>query len=165
MRILLLHSDVPADAPPDEQDTLRQAAAIEAALRRRGHETTRVAFVPDAPETEALISSDTPDVVFNLVESVWGRCVYAPLAPAMLSDLGVPFTGVDAAAMAVCGDKILTKRILEAAGLPTPAWSEPPHWRGIGKDRWIVKSLNEDASLGLDDAAVVVGHGRLTPPA
>jgi hypothetical protein len=32
MRVLILHSDIPADAPPDEQDTLRQAEAIDAAL-------------------------------------------------------------------------------------------------------------------------------------
>jgi len=44
-----------------------------------------------------------------------------------------------AAAMAACQDKVLTKRILEAARLPTPAWSEAPHWRGIdqGRSRWL----------------------------
>jgi D-alanine-D-alanine ligase len=47
--------------------------------------------------------------------------------------------------------------MLEAAGLPTPAWSEAPQWRGIDEGRWIVKSVTEDASLGLDDAAVVCG--------
>jgi D-alanine-D-alanine ligase len=60
--------------------------------------------------------------------------------------------------MAMCDDKILTKRLLEAGRLPTPAWSEPPHWRGIDQDRWIVKAVSEDASLGLDDAAVVRGR-------
>jgi D-alanine-D-alanine ligase len=158
MRILILHSDIPADAPPDEQDTLRQAAAIEAALLRRGHEAVCAAFVPSESEMEALVVRENPDVVFNLVETVWGRCLYGPLAPAILVSLGVPFTGAETAAMAACGDKVLTKRMLEAAGLPTPAWSEAPHWRGIDQDRWIVKSVTEDASLGLDDAAVVSGR-------
>lgn len=157
MRILVLHSDVPPDAPPDEQDTLRAAAAIESALKRRGHETVTEVFVPDEGKIAALIARETPDVVFNLVESVWGKCLYAPLAPAILSRIGVPFTGTPSAAMSVCDDKILTKRMLKAAGLPTPAWSEPPHWRGIDEDRWIVKAVSEDASLGLDDAAVVRG--------
>jgi len=157
MRILILHTDIAPDAPPDDQDTLRQAAAIEAALKRRGHEAVCGVFVPDEAEMEALIARENPDVVFNLVESLWGRCLYAPLAPAILSSLGVPYTGADAAAMSACGDKILTKRILETAGLPTPAWSEAPHWRGIDQGRWIVKSVTEDASFGLDDAAVVTG--------
>ena len=157
MRILILHSDVPPDAPPDEQDTLKQAAAIEAALKRRGHDPVCGAFVPDESAMDALVARENSDVVFNLVETVWGRCLHAPLAPAILAGIGVPFTGAEAAPMAACGDKVLTKRMLEAAHLPTPAWSEAPNWRGIDSGRWIVKSVSEDASLGLDDSAVVTG--------
>jgi D-alanine-D-alanine ligase len=115
-------------------------------------------FVPDAPQMEALIGAENPDVVFNLVESVWGIGLHAPLAPAMFSSFGVPFTGASAAAMAATGDKVLCKRLLKMAKLPTPAWSEPPHWRNIGEGRWIVKSITEDASFGLDDGAVVQGR-------
>jgi D-alanine-D-alanine ligase len=158
MRTLILHSDVPADAPPDEQDTLRQAAAVEAALKRRGHEVSCAVFTPDASDIETLLSREDPDLVFNLVESVWGRGIFAPLAAQMFANLGVPFTGVHAAAMTACNDKVLTKRMLGAAKLPTPVWSEPPNWRGIGRERWIVKSLSEDASFGLDDGAVVTGR-------
>ena len=161
MRVLILHSDIPADAPPDEQDTLRQAEAIEAALKRRGHEAVSATFVPTEADMDALVARENPDVVFNLVETVWGKCLYGPLAPSILASLGVPYTGADAAAMAACGDKVLTKRMLEAAGLPTPAWSEAPHWRGIDEGRWIVKSVTEDASLGLDDGAVVSGKAAV----
>ncbi|MBC7832277.1 MAG: hypothetical protein H7Y62_09695, partial [Hyphomicrobium sp.] len=73
MRILILHTDIPPDAPPDDQDTLRQAAAIEAALKRRGHEAVCGVFIPDESEMEALIARENPDVVFNLVETLWGR--------------------------------------------------------------------------------------------
>jgi D-alanine-D-alanine ligase len=160
MRVLVLHSDVPPDAPPDEQDTLLQAAAVESTLLALGHEASRIVFIPDPSALEAVISREYPDVVFNLVETIWGRGEHAPLAPAMLAQLGVPFTGASAASIATCGDKVLTKRILAGAGagLPTPAWSEPPHWRSIGDGRWIVKSASEDASLGLDDGAVVAGR-------
>ena len=157
MRVLIVHSDIPADAPPDEQDTLRQAAAIETALTRRGHEAVCAPFVPTEADMRALVVRENPDVVFNLVETVWGKCLYGPLAPAILASIGVPYTGADAAVMAACGDKVLTKRLLEAARLPTPAWSEAPHWHGVDEGRWIVKSVTEDASLGLDDAAVVSG--------
>jgi D-alanine-D-alanine ligase len=163
MRVLVLHSDVPPDAPPDDQDTLLQAAAIERALVELSHEASLTAFVPDPGALEALIARECPDLVFNLVETVWGRGVHAPLAPAMLTQLGVPFTGAGAAPIAVCGDKLLAKRLLAWGGLPTPAWSEPPLWAGIGKEfwgdgRWIVKSVSEDASLGIDDGAVVSGR-------
>jgi len=158
MRILVLHSDVPPDAPPDDQDTLLQAEAIEGALKELGYEASRASFAPDPAELEALISEECPELVFNLVETVWGRGVYAPLAPQMLSQLGVPFTGAGAAAMTACSDKILAKRLLRAANLPTANWSEPPLWSGLGKALFIVKSSTEDASLGLDDGAVVKGQ-------
>jgi D-alanine-D-alanine ligase len=161
MRILILHSDVPPDAPPDEQDTLLQAAAIESVLRRGGHDVSRAVFSPDAAALASLIQRDEPDIVFNLVESVWGSDHFAPLAPAMLSDIGVPFTGVHSAAMGACGDKVLSKRILRGARLSTPAWSEPPNWKGIGKGKWIVKSVTEDASFGLDDGAVAEGREKV----
>jgi D-alanine-D-alanine ligase len=161
MRIVILHSDVPADAPPDEQDTLLQAAAIQSALKRQGHDASLAVFAPDAAGLESLIEREDPDAVFNLVESIWGSDHFAPLAPAMLSDLGVPFTGVHSAPMAACGDKVLSKRILKAARLPTPAWSEPPRWKGTLKGKWIVKSVTEDASFGLDDGAVVEGRDKV----
>src|SRR4029077_3556743 len=107
---------------------------------------------------ETLIARECPDLVFNLVETVWGRGVYAPIAPAMLTQLGVPFTGAGAAAIAACADKVMTKHLLTGAQLPTPDWSEPPQWHDIDEGRWIVKSATEDASLGLDDAAVVSGR-------
>jgi D-alanine-D-alanine ligase len=158
MRVLILHSDVPPDAPPDDQDTLLQAIAIESTLTELGHESLRAVFVPDPGALETLIGRECPDLVFNLVETVWGRGLYAALAPQMLGQLGVPFTGGKAAAIAVCTDKILSKRVLCGAGLPTPDWSEAPNWQNIGEGRWIVKSVSEDASLGLDDGAVVEGR-------
>jgi D-alanine-D-alanine ligase len=62
-----------------------------------------------------------------------------------------------AAPMALAGDKPLAKRVLRLGGLPTPDWGEPPFDRLENGRRYIVKSATEDASLGLDDAAVVTG--------
>jgi D-alanine-D-alanine ligase len=158
MRVVILHSDVPQDAPPDEQDTLLQAVAIERTLLGLGHDATCAVFTPDPAALESLVAREDPDVVFNLVESVWGSDLHAPLAAAMLAELSVPFTGTHAASMAACGDKVLAKRVLKNSKLPTPVWSEPPHWKGIGSGKWIVKSVTEDASYGLDDGAVVTGR-------
>ena len=61
------------------------------------------------------------DLVFNIAEGLRGRTREAQI-PALLDLLGVPFTGSDAAAMAVTLDKGLAKRLVREAGLPTPAW-------------------------------------------
>lgn len=157
MRVLVLHSDVPADAPPDEQDTLITAEAVADALRGLGHAVAKAAFALDAARLEAL-TRDT-DVVFNLVESVLGQDCLAAAAPAMLDKLGCAYTGAGAAAIALTADKPLAKTIMRAAGLATPDWAQPPHWKGLRDGmRHIVKSATDDASLGLDDGAVVAGR-------
>ncbi len=158
MRVIILHSDIPPEAPPDDQDTLLQARAIERTLKHLGHDAACRIFHPDLDVLESMLERECPDIVFNLVETVWGSGIHAPVAAAMLSEAGVPFTGCGPGAIAACGDKVFAKRILLGAGLPTAEWSEPPAWRGIGDGRWIVKSVTEDASLGLDDEAVVCGR-------
>jgi D-alanine-D-alanine ligase len=158
VRIIVLHSDVSPEAPPDDQDTLLQARAVERTLNHLGHDSVCRVFHPDTDVLESTLARECPDLVFNLVETVWGRDAHAPVAAAMLGETGVPFTGCGHSAIAACGDKVFAKRILLAAGLPTAEWSEPPAWRGIGEGRWIVKSVTEDASLGLDDGAVVCGR-------
>jgi D-alanine-D-alanine ligase len=157
MRVLVLHSDIGDDAPPDELETVETARAIADALAGRGHATTLAAFHPDPAVLRGHVGA--ADAVFNMVESVYGLGSLAPVAPAMLESFGAPYTGCGSAAMALACDKPLTKTILRAAGLPTADWAEPPHWNGLGDDhRCIVKSANEDASRGLDDGAVVQGR-------
>ncbi|HEY0281828.1 MAG TPA: hypothetical protein VGC27_04295, partial [Rhizomicrobium sp.] len=158
MHVLVLHSDVPPDAPADEQDTLIAAEAVEDALRSRGHEAAQAPFRPDAKALGKMLGRERPDVVFNLVESVFGAGIYASLAPAMLARLGVRFTGGTAAHFAATTDKVFAKTILRAAALPTPDWASPPAWAGLDEARaYIVKAADEDSSVGLDDACVVKG--------
>jgi D-alanine-D-alanine ligase len=159
MRVLLLHSDVSPDAPPDELDTLVTAEAVAAALPAHGHYVTQTAFVPIPFVLDRAVADSGADVVFNLVESVFSLGNLAGIAPAMLAQRGLPFTGASAAAIGCCADKPFTKRFLRAAGLPTPDWSEPPRWEGLAGDQlYVVKSATEDCSVGLDDGSVV--HGR-----
>ncbi len=158
MRVLLLHSDVPPDAPPDEQDTLVTAEAVAKALETRRHTVRRSPFTPDPETLDRLLAACAAEVVFNLVESVFGQGDLAGIAPAMLARRNIRFTGASAAATGCAADKPFTKKILRAAGLPTPDWSEAPHWEGLAEGRsYVVKSATEDSSVGLSDEAVVQG--------
>lgn len=145
MRVLVLHDVVPPDAPPDQADALVQADVVRAALAARGDVVEVQAFRLDP----APIVLFRPDVVFNLVESVGGDGKLLHLPTALLDMLGIPYTGSRTPALAVTTHKRLAKRALAAAGLRVPEdWPE-------GGPRWIVKSLWEHASLGLDDDNVV----------
>lgn len=153
MKILVLHSDIAADAPPEELDTLIAAEAVAKALEIRGHKVAQAPFRQE--QLEDLLAQAAPEMVFNLVEGVDGQGRLAPIAPRMLAARQMRFTGATAEAMALTNDKPLTKQRLREAGLATPDWAVPPDWRGLGVGKWIVKAALEDASLGLDDKCVV----------
>ena len=158
MKILVLHSDVAPDAPPDELDTLISAEAVSMALKNLGHTAPRAAFAPDMAFLKALLDRHRPDVVFNIVESVFGAGIYASLAPAMLDRLNVPYTGATAAHFAATTDKPFAKTVLRVGGVETPDWCVGPEWKGLKDDRtYIVKAADEDASVGIDDASVLPG--------
>jgi D-alanine-D-alanine ligase len=157
MRVLILHSDVPPDAPADELDTLITAHAIAETLEQRGHRATLAPFVFDPDAVRRLVAEHRADAVFNMVEAIFRQGELAPVVATLLEKLNIPFTGCHAASMALAGDKPLAKRLLRLGGLPTPDGDDPPLASLADNRRYIVKSATEDASLGLDDAAVVIG--------
>jgi D-alanine-D-alanine ligase len=157
VKIAVLHEAPPAAPRPDEQDTLDQARSVTRCLAAAGHAPTRLTFGLDLEAAARALAALAPDLVVNLVESVGGKGSLIHLAPACLEALGLRFTGASSAAMFATTRKVLAKRLLVGAGLPTPAWVEAG--RSIGAaarpGRWIVKPVCEDASIGLDDDAVV----------
>ncbi len=158
MRVALLHDDVPATGRPDELDVYVQADSIASALGRLGHSVGRVPFSLDLAEVRQNLARFEPEVVFNLVESVEGRARLSYLAPALLDAMNFPYTGCGPEAVLATSNKLLTKRLLAAHGIPTPAWLpsaavQPPNLALPG--RYIIKLVWEDASVGLDDDAVV----------
>jgi len=123
MRVLVLHSDIAPDAPPEEQDTLIAAAAVVQALGQRGHVAAGAAF--RAETLDRVLAAHAPELVFNLVEGVDGLGRLAPRAPAMLADRGVRFTGVGAGPMDLTNDKPRTKQSEKA---PVQTIKARPTW-------------------------------------
>jgi len=162
MRVLVLHSDIPPDAPPDEQDTLIQAEAIAQALTSLGHTVVKAPFSPWLKDLKNLVRDTKAELLFNVVEAVEGSGYRAAEAIAMFDKLGIPYTGNRSEPVVTTCDKPLTKRKLADAGLPTPPWTTPPEWSGIDDAHpYIVKSAREDASIGIDDDAVVRGRAAI----
>lgn len=164
MRVLIWHDEVVEGVRRDEADTLVQAGFVEEVLQSLGHETAREEFGLNLAAGRDAIEKIRPDVVFNLVESVGreGRLIH--LAPALLEAMGVPYTGARAEAIFCTSGKLLAKRLLRSAGLPTPEWrtlaqlekGEAPGAEGSGgEEKWILKSVWEHASVGLDENSVI----------
>lgn len=159
MNVVILHDDVPPTARADELDVFVQAEAIEAALRTLGHRAARLPFTLDLRELAEGLRKLRAELVINLVEAVAGHGRLVHLAPALLDALGVPYTGAPTEAMFLTSSKVLAKTFLHAHGLPTPPWLGPPGAAPSAgpplPGRYVVKSVWEEASLGLEDDCVV----------
>ncbi len=163
MRIAVVHNALSNQSSPDEQDVLVQADAVTAALERLGHTTVRLTCDLNLFAVQKQLVAARPDLVFNLVESLAGTGRLLHFFPSLLDALGLPYAGASAEALFLTSNKALAKQRLSAGGLATPAWVGPCDGRRLCKlppketwpDRWIIKSVWEHASIGLDEQALV----------
>lgn len=156
--VLILHDDLPPTARADEQDALVQAEAVAAALRARGLASETRAVGLDLAALAAELERLQPHLVFNLVESLARRERLVHLVPSLLEALGLPFTGCPTSAIFQTSDKLVAKRLLAGAGLPTPPWftlSELAQGVNVPAGRYLLKAIAEHGSVGLDEAALV----------
>ena len=159
LSVVVMHQALADDAPPDEQDVLQEVNAVCAALERAGHNALPLAATLQLQYISQRLHELRPHVVFNLVESLNGSGRFIGLAPILLEELGLPFTGAGSGAMHLTSNKLLAKHWLTANGLPTPAWQAGA--AGSNDHSWIVKSVWEHASIGMDDNVVVHGTAEL----
>lgn len=97
--------------------SLRSGARVELALRRLGHEA--VMLDADATLGRRLIE-DALDVA---IVAIHGRDGEDGAVQELLDLAGLPYPGARPAACAVASDKVAAKRVLRAAGLPTPPFA------------------------------------------
>jgi D-alanine-D-alanine ligase len=162
VRVVILHDRVPADAPPDQQDTLDQVREVEMALEGLGYRVTTLALDLNLTDASRRLRAMKPVAVFNLAESVGGDGSLAHLPAQWLESLQVPFTGCSGEALFLTTRKPLAKRLLRGAGLPTPDWYPEVETNNTQVDdaddcTWLVKSVCEEASIGLNTGALVEG--------
>jgi D-alanine-D-alanine ligase len=167
MRIIIAHNDVLDAGTPDERDVLVQTEAVRSALAARGHHAETLPCTLDLAHFRQRLDFRRPDLVFNLVESLEGTGRLIHLAPSLLDAMGIAYTGASAEAIQLTSHKILAKDRLRTLGLPTPDWvgpfppDLPALSRGAafaagGAAPWILKSLWEHASIGLDETSVLL---------
>ncbi len=106
-----------------------------------------------------------PDVVFNFVELYKDKPHLEMNVVSLYELLGVAYTGAPPMALANCQNKQLAKRILSSAGIITPHFTyfDKPQktYKHNLKYPLIVKPAFEDASVGIENSAVVNDHSSL----
>jgi len=161
MKAALLHPQIPQDAPKDEQDVLIQVKAVGNALEHLGFEPVPVSFSMDLAHVQQNLQDIDPAFVFNLVESVSGQGRLLYLAPALLDSMRLSYTGSPTEALFLSSNKVLAKSFLDFAQIPTPKSFTPDSLTGALRQlhgRYIIKSVWEHASVGLDEDSVVDIH-------
>lgn len=157
-RVAVVYGAVAADAAPDEQDVLVEVDTVQQALTALGFAPVAVPLTLDLEAVRQRLLHLRPAFVFNLVESVEGLGRLIHLAPALYESLGLPYTGAGSEAMYLTSNKPLAKRLLAAAGIATPEGLEPA-MQGLSAPAfpgpYIVKSVWEHASIGIDETSVV----------
>lgn len=152
----------PGHALSSSAAVLGDAEPLAAALRAEGYDAVARGAALDPSQLTSTIRRARPEVVVNLCDTLGGEGAHAPLVPALLGAMGLPYAGATAAGLALSRRKHDVKAVLSRDGLPTPRFQvlaspddldafrlhlEPPV---------IVKLTGEHASVGLEQRSVCV---------
>ena len=133
---------------------------VTSTLTANGHEVRPLGVQDELTPIRDEIENWKPDIVFNLLEEFHGKAVYDQNVASFLELLRVPFTGCNPRGLVLARGKDLSKQLLHYHRIPVPAFAVFPVGRKVRRPRrldlpLIVKSLTEDASIGIAQASVV----------
>ncbi|HEY0940762.1 MAG TPA: hypothetical protein VGE08_11740 [Steroidobacter sp.] len=149
-----------------EIDEFRAEYDVTATLEQAGHEVKALGLGDNLSELRSVITEWQPDVAFNLLEEFQGIVTYDQYVVAFLELMKLPYTGCNPRGMMISRDKALSKQILSYHRIPTPGFAvikKGQRYRMPRKLKFplFVKSVTEDASLGISQASVVRDAERL----
>ena len=172
LRVLVLtHEDL---VPPESLEghsekeiaRWRKEYDVAAGLRELRHEVQILGVSHDLRPIRQHVEGFRPHVVFHLLMEFQDVAVYQAHVASYLELLRVPYAGCNPRGLLLARDKALSKKVLRYHRIPVPAFRVFPVGRAIrvpkdlGYPR-IVKSVDEEASLGISQASVVPDEERL----
>src|SRR5260370_28228048 len=166
MRVLaLVHRHL---IPPDkvEEGTDITAAAWRTeydgltTLRASGHEVQPLGVHDDLGEIRRLATEWKPHIAFNLLEAFDDVTIFDQNVVSHLELLKLPYTGCNPRGLLLARDKSLSKKLLAYHRIPVPEFEVVRIGRPIRRPKrlpfpLIVKSLTQEASIGISQASVV----------
>jgi D-alanine-D-alanine ligase len=132
-------------ASAEREVSLRSGAAVAAALRSLGHAVHEV----DPCDAAWTVPAGT-DVVFLALHGTYGE---DGTVQGRLDQIGIRYTGCDAAASRVAFDKVLTKQRCQALGVPTARYTVLRAATAAWPEGWappvVLKPVRQGSSVGL----------------
>lgn len=102
-----------------EYDSESTINAIIGALKSKGYKVDAIDV--EYPKLFSYFRKNSVDMVFNIAEGQSGKFRESEV-PAILDYLNIPYTGSDTFSLALALNKTITKKILKAENIPTPAF-------------------------------------------
>lgn len=169
--VVLLHDDL---VPPESIEGLSMAEVrpfkmeydVLVALENLGHEARVVPVGDDLTVVRRALAEHTPDVCFNMLVSFHGVRAYDAYVASHFELLKAPYTGCNPRGLFLAGDKELSKKVLTYHRVRVPRFVAFPRGRSVPRRvplgyPVIVKSLSEEASLGISQASIVHDQAAL----
>ncbi|MBU2528295.1 ATP-grasp domain-containing protein [bacterium] len=150
-KIAVIHNQIKNNTP-DELDVLAQRDLIRSSCLKIGYDVNCLTVEDDLQKSLEKITSAKPDIVFNLVEAIWGKSELIYFAPALLNLLKIPYTGTPLEALFITTNKVLSKKIMQMNGLPTAGYFSINALSGLNPHKtYIAKPIWEEASVGISN--------------
>jgi D-alanine-D-alanine ligase len=157
----------------EREVSLNTGAGVLAALLERGWDAVAIDWQPGTSLARQLEDARAA-VVWNALHGTWGE---DGAVQGLCACLQIPCTGSGVLASALAMDKVMSKRIFESNGVPTPRWRVLPHdaagTASADDDAlaawalpYVVKPANEGSSVGVsiveshDQRAAALAHAR-----
>ncbi|MEC4674156.1 MAG: ATP-grasp domain-containing protein [Nitrospirota bacterium] len=171
LRILaLMHEDLvpPVDVEGFDVSEVSWKTEFDvvATLESMGHEVFSVGVRNDLGVIREAIEKWKPQIAFNLLEEFASMPMYDQNVVSYLELLGLPYTGCNPRGLMLSRDKGWTKKILSYHRIAVPEFMMVPIGRKVRRPKrltfpLIVKSMTEEASLGISQASIVDDDEKL----
>jgi D-alanine-D-alanine ligase len=155
-----------ADAKALESADWRTEYEVTRALKKLGHNVTTLGVLNDLEPVRKALEEIKPNIVFNLLEEFDSNPTWDQHVVSYLELKKVPYTGCNPRGLTLARDKALSKKILSFHRIPFPKFQVFPKNQRVKLRKGlqypvIVKSLVEEASMGISQASVVHNDSAL----
>lgn len=135
-------------------------------LREMGHQVEVLGLSDDLTPIRKSIKKTSPQIAFNLLEEFHGVVTYDQAIVSYLELMRQPYSGCNPRGLLISKDKALSKKILSYHRIPSPKFAVFPLGRKVTRPQKLrfpifVKSVIDDASLGISQASVVYDDKEL----
>ncbi|MFH1213241.1 MAG: D-alanine--D-alanine ligase [Candidatus Neomarinimicrobiota bacterium] len=169
IKVQVVFNDLKTSTSNTDQDTISEAAvkgeavAVYEALCSENNYTAELLPVFDLEEAFAAVKIFQPNVIFNLCEGLKSHTNQEMNVAGFWEMLDLPYTGNSPLTLGLAQNKILSKNLFKANGIPTPdfcVYEDNPTECNLDYPL-IAKPSREDGSVGITQNSFIENLGKL----